>query len=53
MPEKYKKLSNVIDTNNDGKVSQEELDKAHDILKRANEQDQLYNKINMLNNMVD
>ena len=53
LPEKYKKLSNVIDTNNDGKVSQEELDKAHDILKRANEQDQLYNKINMLNNMVD
>lgn len=53
LPEKYKKLTNVIDTNNDGKVSQEELDKAYDILKRANEEDQLHNKINMLNNMVE
>ena len=53
LPEKYKKLSKVIDTNNDGKVSQEELDKAYDILKRANEEDQLHNKINMLNNMVE
>ena len=29
LPEKYKKLTKVIDTNNDGKVSQEELDKAY------------------------
>jgi hypothetical protein len=51
MPEKYKKLVDVMDTNNDGKVSQEELDKAHDILKRARDEDQLNNKINMLNNI--
>ena len=53
LPEKYKKLTKVIDTNNDGKVSQDELDKAYDILRRANEEDQLNNKINMLNNMVE
>jgi hypothetical protein len=53
LPEKYKKLTKVIDTNNDGKVSQEELDKAYEILRRANEEDQLHNKINMLNNMVE
>ena len=53
LPEKYKKLTSVIDTNNDGKVSQEELDKAYEILRRANEEEQLHNKINMLNNMVE
>ena len=53
LPEKYKKLTKVIDTNNDGKVSQDELDKAYDILRRANEEDQLNYKINMLNNMVE
>lgn len=53
LPEKYKKLTKVIDTNNDGKVSQEELDKAYEILRRANEEDQLHNKINMLNNMIE
>jgi glucan phosphoethanolaminetransferase (alkaline phosphatase superfamily) len=49
---KYKKLANVMDTDGDGKVSQEELDKAYDILKRAGEQEQLHNKINMLNNIA-
>ena len=52
LPEKYKKLANVMDTDGDGKVSQEELDKAYDILKRAGEQEQLNNKINMLNNIT-
>tara|TARA_B100000787_G_C16077492_1_gene242880 strand:+ start:48 stop:530 length:483 start_codon:yes stop_codon:yes gene_type:complete len=52
LPHKYKKLANVMDTDGDGKVSQEELDKAYDILKRAGEQEQLHNKINMLNNIA-
>ena len=51
MPEKYKKLESVLDTNKDGKVSQEELDKAYEILKKANNQEKLNNKLNMLNNM--
>tara|TARA_B100000424_G_scaffold158136_1_gene120943 strand:- start:1195 stop:1677 length:483 start_codon:yes stop_codon:yes gene_type:complete len=52
LPQKYKKIINIMDTNGDGKVSQEELDKAYDILNRANEQDKLHNKINMLNNIA-
>ena len=52
LPQKYKKLVNVMDTDGDGKVSQEELDKAYDILKRAGEQEQLHNKISMLNNIA-
>tara|TARA_B100000780_G_C21121739_1_gene454431 strand:+ start:3497 stop:3979 length:483 start_codon:yes stop_codon:yes gene_type:complete len=52
LPHRYKKLANVMDTDGDGKVSQEELDKAYDILKRAGEQEQLNNKINMLNNIA-
>ena len=34
-PKKYKKLINELDTNKDGKVSKEELDKALEILKKA------------------
>ena len=52
LPKKYKKLVNIMDTDGDGKVSQEELDKAYDILKRAGEQEQLNTKINMLNNII-
>ena len=52
LPKKYKKLVNIMDTDGDGKVSQEELDKAYDILKRAGEQEQLDSKINMLNNII-
>ena len=52
LPEKYKKLTNVIDTNNDGKISQEEIDKAYEILKKAKDQENLNNKVNMLNNIT-
>ena len=52
LPDKYKKLTNVIDIDGDGKVSQEELERAHDILKRAGEQEQLHNKMTMLNNIA-
>ena len=52
LPEKYKQFVDVMDTDGDGKVSQEELNKAYDILKRADEQQQLYNKISMLNNIA-
>ena len=52
LPEKYKKINSIIDTNNDGIVSQEEIDKAYDILKKAREKDNLTKKINMLNNSI-
>lgn len=51
LPEKYKKLANIIDTDGDGEVSREELEKAYDILRRAKEQEQHTNKINMLSNI--
>ena len=41
LPEKYKKFVDVIDTDGDGKVSQEELEKAYEILKKAGEEEQL------------
>ena len=53
LPEKYKKLANIIDTNNDGEVSREELEKAYEVLRKAREQDQLTNKINMLSNISE
>jgi hypothetical protein len=53
LPEKYKKLANIIDTDGDGKVSQEELEKAYDILRRSKEEDQHNNKINMLSNISE
>ena len=52
LPKKYKKFVDVMDTDGDGKVSQEELDRAYDILKRAGEEEQLQNKISMLNNIA-
>ena len=51
LPKKYKKLANVLDTNNDGKISKEEIDKAYEILKKAKDQENLNNKVSMLNNI--
>ena len=36
LPEKYKKLEKVLDLNKDGKVSNDEIEKAKKILKNAN-----------------
>lgn len=36
IPEKYKKLNKLLDQNNDGKVSQKEIDNAKKILEKAN-----------------
>ena len=36
LPEKYKKLEKILDINKDGKVSDEEIEKAKKILKNAN-----------------
>jgi hypothetical protein len=53
LPEKYKKLANIMDSNRDGKVSQKELEKAYDILKRSKEEDQHNNKINIQSNISE
>ncbi len=53
LPDKYKKLREVIDTNKDEKVSQNEIDNAYNILKKARDQDELYNKMSVLNNMQE
>ena len=36
IPEKYKKLESALDTNKDGKISKEEIDKAIEVLKKIN-----------------
>ena len=53
LPEKYKKVVNAMDFNEDGKVSQDEIDRAQQILEKAKQQDELNNKISMLSNISD
>ena len=54
LPEKYKKLAEIIDTNNDNVISENEINKAYDTLKKARGQIDNYNKIKTIesfNNM--
>lgn len=51
LPEKYKNVTQLIDTNNDGIISDQEVENAKNLLQRFKEQQQLHNKIFMLNNM--
>jgi len=54
LPEKYKKIASLIDTNNDNVISENEINKAYDILKKARGQIDNYNKIKTIesfNNM--
>lgn len=51
LPEKYKKIKNSIDLNDDGVVSEEELEKAYNILKKAKIQEKKNLKNNFLNNL--
>ena len=54
LPEKYKKLASLIDTNNDNVISENEINKAYYILKKARGQIDNYNKIKTIesfNNM--
>ena len=48
LPNKYKKLSSIIDTNKDKIVSDEEINNAYEILKKARDQIDNYNKLNVL-----
>jgi hypothetical protein len=50
MPKRFKNIENAMDLNNDGKISQEEIDKAHSILKKAKDQTNINNKNRVINN---
>ena len=52
LPEKYKKLDSVIDTNNDGVVTETEIKNAEKILQQAKNQKEFHNKIFMLDNLM-
>ena len=49
MPLKYKLLNDVLDTNNDNYISDKEIEKAKDILYKANIQKNKDIKINNIN----
>ena len=51
LPEKYKKLSKVLDKNNDNIISQKEINDAINILEKAKKQDNLNNQMNMMNSL--
>jgi len=52
LPEKYKRLDSIIDSNKDGVVTEEEIKNAEKILQQAKNQKELYNKIFMLDNLT-
>jgi hypothetical protein len=52
LPEKYKRLDSIIDSNKDGVVTEEEIKNAEKILQQAKNQKELYNKIFMLDNLM-
>tara|TARA_B100000424_G_C22893440_1_gene475272 strand:- start:581 stop:1057 length:477 start_codon:yes stop_codon:yes gene_type:complete len=54
LPKKFKKISNLIDTNGDGIISEDEIENATKILEKAQKQKVDYKKVNILesfNNM--
>lgn len=44
LPPKYKEISKIIDANDDGFVSDEEIEKAHDLLRKADNQKKKINQ---------
>ena len=50
LPEEYRKITKMMDTDGDGFVSEEELEKAKEVLSKYKQQQQLHNKLFMLNN---
>jgi hypothetical protein len=51
LPEKYKQMSKAIDINNDGLVSQSEIDNAIILLEKAKRQDSLNNQMSMMGSL--
>lgn len=50
LPKKYKKLENLIDTNGDGEISKDELERAYKILEKAKIQETSNFKNKLTNN---
>ena len=50
LPEEYRHVTQLVDTNNDGIITNEELENAKNVLSRYKDQQNMYNKIFMLNN---
>jgi len=50
LPEEYRQMTKMMDTDGDGFVSEEELEKAKEVLSKYKQQQQLHNKLFMLNN---
>ena len=50
LPEEYRQVTQLVDSNNDGIITNEELENAKNVLSRYKDQQTMYNKIFMLNN---
>ena len=50
LPEEYIQVTQLVDSNNDGIITNEELENAKNVLSRYKDQQTMYNKIFMLNN---
>ena len=48
LPEKYKQIHKLIDTDEDGLISPEEIKKAEETLRKAKKQDHKINQLNMM-----
>ena len=48
LPEKYKQIHKLVDTNEDGLISPEEIKKAEETLRKAKKQDHKINQLNMM-----
>jgi hypothetical protein len=48
LPEKYKQLHQLVDTNTDGLITPEEIKNAEEILRKAKKQDRKINQLNMM-----
>ena len=49
LPEEYRKITKMMDTDGDGFISEEELEKAKEVLSKYKQQQQMQNKMFMLN----
>ena len=48
LPEKYKQIHKILDTNEDGLITQEEIKKAEETLRNAKKQEHKINQLNMM-----
>jgi hypothetical protein len=51
LPKNFNKLENIMDTNKDGELSEEEVNKAYDIIKKAKQKENVQNKIKLYDNL--